>query len=746
MADLTPPTGQQYNPNYNPNSVGPGNTPFIPGTNNITPQPGYMIDPNNPQNVIPVGQSPTTGVTPYSPGQGTGPGTPTLIGETPNYSTPAATPASSVSGTSTATASTTPQTTPYASVAGVQQQTPAPQGSTPEATPQPTISDIIAGLGPNAAQYGTSAVNPAQNAQLASQYNQYFAQTSGSAPNTSPTADINQAITSAAQPDPQAAYFDSMAAQNPIVAQLYQMTQNIVSPQNTQQSFTQEYAQLSAQAGIPQLQSQLLNYQTMMNGTTDDVRSEVTAAGGFATESQVNAIAATRNNVLMKQATQLEGQLSNQQQYVSNVMQYSQADQTQVNTQVNEQTGLLETMASLQQTMNSNAVANYQKTITQLGGDMSAFASTVPASMQPYVENLMGFAPGTLSNPQELQILTNASYKQIQLQIAAQRAAVYGYNAGYPVNVAVPGASGSSSAPSGGSTGGVSPSLNQPISPFLSTSNQSTTGYTVSSQDTGGLTQIASKLGVSVSALEKANPQITEKSGYNVQAGQNLTVPIPVKDNSTGQTGYISPTDFDPSKMTQLGGATVTPPKTATDTAYNAMKAQVDAAAATPVTGSPLNKGRYTRNANSALKNYIASATYQTVSNAVPYLSRIQSALKDPGSITDTSLADSIIKIETGGGQVTDSQISTYFAGQSFADQFAVVGDKIVAKGGVLSPQQRTDLASLAEGTFGYYQQQYEGLYVQAMGALKAQGIPLNYGTNLPDFNSLLAQTAPTTQ
>lgn len=738
MADLTPPTGQQYNPNYNPNSVGPGNTPFIPGTNNITPQPGYMIDPNNPQNVIPVGQSPTTGVTPYSPGQGTGPGTPTLVGETPNYGGTPNTPAASVAGANSVS-SVASQTTSYASVAGASSSTATPP---PETPPQPTISDIIAGLGPNASQYGTSAVNPAQNAQLASQYNQYFAQTSGSAPNTSPTSDINQAITSAAQPDPQAAYFDSMAAQNPIVAQLYQMTQNIVSPQKTQESFTQEYAQLSAQAGIPQLQSQLLNYQTMMNGTTDDVRSEVTAAGGFATESQVNAIAATRNNVLMKQATQLEGQLSNQQQYVSNVMQYSQADQTQVNTQVNEQTGLLETMASLQQTMNSNAVANYQKTITQLGGDMSAFASTVPPSMQPYVENLMGFAPGTLSNPQELQILTNASYKQIQLQIAAQRAAVYGYNAGYPVNIQTPtsGAGGNTT----GTTTDTPTNLNQPISPFLSTSNQSTTGYTVTSQDTGGLTQIAKTLGVSVSALQAANPQITKASGYNVEAGQNLTVPIPVKDNSTGQTGYISPTDFNPSTMTQLGGATVTPPKTATDTAYNAMKAQVDAAAATPVTGSPLNKGRYTRNANSALKNYIASATYQTVSNAVPYLSRIQSALKDPGSITDTSLADSIIKIETGGGQVTDSQISTYFAGQSFADQFAVVGDKIVAKGGVLSPQQRTDLASLAEGTFGYYQQQYEGLYVQAMGALKAQGIPLNYGTNLPDFNSLLAQTAPT--
>lgn len=703
----------------------------------ITPQPGYQVDPSNPNGVIPIGSTPAPTGVPLS----------TIMGNQGEFSNsenyplaPAAAGATTVTNPTASVVGSNP-TSPISSVASG--PITGPGASTTPQTPQPTMTDILSGLGPSAAQYGASATNPAQNAQLASSYNAYFAGTSGTAPSTSPTADINQAINSSAQPDPQAQFFDTVASQNPIVAQLYQLTQQIVSPQTTQQNFTEEYQNLSTQAGIPQLQTQLLNYQTVMNGTTDDVRAEITAAGGFATESQVNAIAATRNSVLMKQATQLEGQLANQQQYVSNVMQYSQADQSQVNTQVNEQTGLLETMATLQQSMNSNAVSNYQKTLTTLGGDYGAFASTVPASMQPYVENLMGLAPGTLSNPQELQILTNSSLKLMQLQISAQRAAVYGYNAGYSVDVPTPLSNTNSGVASGGSSGGTPTNLNQPISPFLSTSNQSTTGYTVSSQDTGGLTQIASKLGVSVTALENANPQITKSSGYNVEAGQNLTIPIPVKDNSTGQTGYISPTDFDPSTMTQLGGATVTPPKTATDSAYSAMKAQVDAASATPVTGSPINKGRYTRNANSALKNYISSATYQTVSNAVPYLSRIQSAMKDPGSISDTSLADSIIKIETGGGQVTDSQISTYFAGQSFADQFAVEGDKIVAKGGVLSPQQRTDLAGLAESTFGYYQQQYEGLYVQAMGALKAQGIPLNYGTNLPDFTSLLAQSAP---
>lgn len=678
--------------------------------------------------------APVSSVTPYQPGQGTGPGSPTLITTTPNYTTPAPTPAASVAGTNTAAPPGSPQTAPYASVAGGSSQTPSPQGLTPETAPQPTMSDTLAALGPSAAQYGTSAVNPSQNAQLASQYNQYFAQTSGSAPNSSPTADINQAITSAAQPDPQAQFFDSVASQNPIVAQLYQMTQNIVSPQKTQESFTQEYAQLSTQAGIPQLQNQLLNYQTMMNGTTDDVRAEITAAGGFATESQVNAISATRNNVLMKQATQLEGQLSNQQQYVSNIMQYSQADQTQVNTQVNEQTGLLETMASLQQTMNSNAVANYQKTLTTLGGDYGAFASTVPNSMKPTVENLMGLAPGTLSSPGELQILTNSSLKLMQLQIAAQRANVYAYNAGYPITT-----------PNGQPQ--TNPNAVSPFSPTNSISNPSSgSSYTVQQGD--GLRAIAGKYGITTDAGLQAIAQLNGLKDINsIQAGQTLTMPIPVKLNSDQtQVGYIDPSTFDPSIYTQIGGAPATAPATTIDKSYQSMYQQVQQAQTTPVTGSPLNKGRYTRNANSALKNYIANPVYTAVSSGATYLARIQAAMKDPGSISDTSLADSIIKIETGGGQVTEAQLNTYFAGQSFSDAFAIEGDKIVAKGGVLSPQQRTDLSNLADGVFSNYKQQYEQLYVQAMTNLQGQGIPLNYGGNLPDFLSLIDSPTTATQ
>lgn len=613
---------------------------------------------------------------------------------------------------------------------------PTPQAATTLA-PGTSITDLLnsLGSGQDIQKFGTAGDTgtAAQNQALSQKYTALFdAKKSTAAPNTNPREDIQNGTQAAQQADPQQNFFDQYGSMNPVVKQLYDMTQSIMSPQNTQQTFTQEYQTLTQGLGIPGLQTQLLNIQNVMSGTVDDIRTEVTKAGGTATESQVQALAATRNNVLMKQASALSNTLSMQEDYVGQIMQFSQADQSQVNTQVNEKTGLLETMASLQQTMNQNSLSNYQKTLTTVGGDYGAFASTIPDNMKPTVENLMGLAPGTLSDPGELQILTNSSLKLLQLQISAQRANVYAYNAGLPAS----GVEGVATDPVAAAS--VSPfSSNNPIN-----KSQSQNTYTVQQGD--GLRAIGSKFGITSDAGLQALASVNGIQDINkIQPGQQLEIPVPVKDNSTGQTGYISQNDYDPAKYTQIGGTPIAAPSSAVDKAYQSMQSQVKTAQATPVTGSPLNKGRLTRNANSALKNYLASPVYAAVSSGATYLARIQAAMKDPGSISDTSLADAIIKIETGGGQVTDSQISTYFAGQSYADKFAVQGDKVTAKGGVLSPQQRTDLSQLATDVFSNYQQQYEQLYVQAMQNLQGQGIPLNYGGNLPDFLGLIS-SAPT--
>ena len=592
-------------------------------------------------------------------------------------------------------------------------------------------------------QAGTAAgaYGPQTQAAIKAKYQGAFQSLQNTtAPDTAGAA--NLAIQSGTQPSTDPVFGALSSSLAPIMQSLNQVLSNINNPALTATSLQSEYNTLSSQYNLPSMQADMLNMQNVMNGTTDDIRSEITKAGGTASESQIMGMSTARNNVILKQYNALSTQYQAAQNNVQTQMQYATTDQATQLQREQATAGVTESMASIESqalsmgmSMQQNAVANYQKTLTGLGGNYTAFASTIPTNMQPAVESMMGMAPGTLSDPQELQILTDASYKQMQMQIAAQRANVYAYNAGYPTTSPT-----QPTYPGGTPANNVSPfSQNNPVN-----NTASQTSYTVQSGD--GLRSIASKYGITSDAGIQAIATMNGIKNINqIQAGQTLQIPIAVKDNASGQTGYISADAYDPSKYTSLGSTPVIASQTAIDKAYQSMTTNVKTAQATPITGSPLNKGRLTRNANSALKNYLASPVYTAVSSGATYLARINAAMADPGSISDTSLADSIIKIETGGGQVTEAQLNTYFAGQSFADQFAVTGDKITAKGGVLSPQQRTDLAGLAKGVFANYQQQYENLYVQAMQNLQGQGIPLNYGGNLPDFLSLI-QTAPATQ
>lgn len=745
------------------------------------------------------------------------------------------------------------------------------------------------GVAPNPT---TSNPNPDSTEAMTSKYQGFFNSVQNTqAPETQ--AEASSTISQQTQPSTDPVFNAMTTTMAPILNSLNQVLSNNNNPALTATSLQTEYNNLSSQYNIPQMQASLLNYQNIMNGTEDDVRNEVTTAGGTATESQVLAMTSARNNVILKQYNALSTNYQAAVTNVGNMMQYASADQQTQLQQQSMSASVAESVASIEQnmfsmgqTMEQNANANYQKTLTTLGGNYQAFASTISPNMQPYVESVMGLQPGTLSDPTELSLLSNASLKYQQLQIQAQRAAIYGYNAGYPTtDTSTPttgtgttssniesifGASNpigayaadpnytseisslystvsglgvasspatlqkyiSNNTPNSPVTGqmitsaaqqtGVDPALlttvllhesnfgtvgaatttdnpgNQgntgtstqsfpdwssgvlataqnlasraqaagvsvaapttpaPVQPYAGATpasnvspfaqnnpvnaQQNGNSYTVQAGD--GLQSIAAKYGITSQAGVQAIASINGIQNINsIKAGATLTIPMKVTENATGQTGYISPANFDSSKYTQIGG-TATP--TATQSAYSTLISQIATAQATPVTGSPLNKGRLSRNAQTALKQYIASPVSQNVSAGAAYLARVNAAMQDPGSVDDTSLADSIIKIETGGGQVTEAQINTYFKGQSFADSFAIQGDKLTAKGGVLSPQQRTDLASLANSVFSNYETQYQQLYVQAAKNLQGQGIPLNYMSDMPDWTSMLSN--PPTQ
>ncbi len=150
---------------------------------------------------------------------------------------------------------------------------------------------------------------------------------------------------------------------------------------------------------------------------------------------------------------------------------------------------------------------------------------------------------------------------------------------------------------------------------------------------------------------------------------------------------------------------------------------------------SPLADSRFTLAANRIAKNFIDLPQYKLTANGLPYLQRIQAADSIPGSVSDAELLDSIVKLNTGGNQVTEAQVKLITGGRSLSDSMNVWKNKLI-NGGVLSDTQRKQLTQLATKVFDRYKKDYQPVYDQVTNQLKAAGIPETFWT-IPDLNKL---------
>lgn len=549
---------------------------------------------------------------------------------------------------------------------------------------------------------------PQTQAALQQKYQAYFQSVQKTqAPQNYPADQISALSSTSTDP----VFGSMMSSMVPILQSLGQVMNNINNPALTGVSLQQEYNDLAQKMNIPQTQAQLLNYQNIMNGTEQDIRDEITKSGGFATDSQVLAMSAARNNVILKQYNALSTNYTAATTNLQNMMQYASTDQAtelqkqQMQASVAESiAGIESQMASMGMTMQQNANGNLNKIVTNIGYTGLAAQAQGNPQILGYYESALGLARGTLSDPNALAQME--TYRQQQLKLGQQRVTIQMYNAGMGG-----GYQGTNNYPITANPGGGS-SITAPVSASDLVRPQGMPNNIPISLTQGQMQQYM-----------KSNPAASIDPGTTNVVAPGIGYYLSQQDGS-----YVLKSAIPDAHVLQVAQQ------------YNDMVNSVQRAQLSPVGGSPLNKGRLSRNANTALKSYLASPVYQNVSNGAVYLSRISAAMQNPGSISDLDLADSIIKINNGGGQVTEAQLNTYFQGQSFADRFAVAGDKLTSKGGVLSPDQRQDLQNLAQQVFNQYKNQYEQLYVQAGQNLEGQGIPINYLANMPDWTSFLTQ------
>jgi hypothetical protein len=132
-------------------------------------------------------------------------------------------------------------------------------------------------------------------------------------------------------------------------------------------------------------------------------------------------------------------------------------------------------------------------------------------------------------------------------------------------------------------------------------------------------------------------------------------------------------------------------------------------------------------------------SAYKLTADGKPYLERIDAALKNPGSVSDQDLLDSLTKLNTGGNAVTDAQVRLITDGKSYADVANTFANKF-KNGGVLSPDQRQQIQAIASQIYDNYKMGYQPIYEKAAAQLQAAGIPKQFWT-IPDLNAINGPT-----
>lgn len=176
----------------------------------------------------------------------------------------------------------------------------------------------------------TGNLSPADLAQagadLKNHYNQGLtaAQGSGAAPQSSSggTAGVTSNLSPTKptlSPEAQAVVDD-----NQKYLQDFQQAQN---SQSQKETLVQQYQDLSNQLGLPALNTELMNMKNVINGTEQDIRDEVSKAGGFATNSQVLALATARNKSLIQNYNDLVQTRTDTLNQLSTTMGLAEKDQ-----------------------------------------------------------------------------------------------------------------------------------------------------------------------------------------------------------------------------------------------------------------------------------------------------------------------------------------------------------------------------------------------------------------------------------
>lgn len=200
-----------------------------------------------------------------------------------------------------------------------------------------------------------------------------------------------------------------------------------MEPMNQTKSLLDEYQAMSKSLGINKINDKLINAEKVINGTEDDIRKEVQAVGGFATDSQVMAMANARNKSLVQNYNTLLATRDNAMQQLNTMMNLSIQDRQMAQVEFDRKLNFAFKVQEFKDKALNNAREGYNNVVKAMGYDglyKSLVNSGDPTALAT-AEKTLGLSSGQLKNlasqPNldrqiQQQQLTNQRLQGMQLQ------------------------------------------------------------------------------------------------------------------------------------------------------------------------------------------------------------------------------------------------------------------------------------------------------------------------------------------
>lgn len=162
-------------------------------------------------------------------------------------------------------------------------------------------------------------------------------------------------------------------------------------------SLVDTYNEIVKSSGLEAINTEMINMKNVIDGTEEDIRNEVQAASGFASDSQVLALSQARNKTLIKSYNKLVDQQSNITNQVNTMVGLASQDRQFALQSIQQKLQIDQQINDYRDKFVSNAQEGYNNVIKAVGyGGLVESLAHDPSSIA-MVEKTLGVPSGTLA-------------------------------------------------------------------------------------------------------------------------------------------------------------------------------------------------------------------------------------------------------------------------------------------------------------------------------------------------------------